>query len=156
MRVYWKGAPPANLTAAARTTVPVKVLPAAHSKRELEAAADKLLSLAGGQITQVGPRADGAGLLVGTSGAAVPAADYAGVPVTMRTDVACACQHRFTETHPPTPVSAFTCLRFVNLDAATDRWAGATTCREPGTRRRASPAAAAVPPKIGSGRAGRS
>ncbi|GGL10480.1 hypothetical protein [Mangrovihabitans endophyticus] len=88
LRVYWKGRPPANLSTTARATVPVRTLSAAYSERELQAAASRLLARAGDRVTMVGPRADGAGLLVGTTGAAIPAAKYAGVPVTLETNVA--------------------------------------------------------------------
>lgn len=83
LRVYWKGRAPANLTALARPTVPVRVLPAAHSERELTAAAARLWAQADDAVTLVGPRADGAGLRVGTAGKTIPAESYAGVPVTL-------------------------------------------------------------------------
>ncbi|MEV6304865.1 hypothetical protein AB0M02_36010 [Actinoplanes sp. NPDC051861] len=87
LRVYWKGAAPAGLSARVRSSVPMRVLPALYSERDLQAAAERLLARAGDQVTMVGPRADGSGLLVGTDGAAIPAARYAGVPVTLETNV---------------------------------------------------------------------
>ena len=80
LRVYWKGAPPAGLPA----DVPLRVLPAAYSKRELRAAAARVLDRDDARVTMVAPRPDGSGLRVGTvGGAAVPAAGWAGVPVTL-------------------------------------------------------------------------
>jgi hypothetical protein len=86
LKVYWKGQAPANLTAIARATVPVRLLPAAHSERELTAAAARLWARADDAVTLVGPRVDGAGLRVGTAGRPIPAS-YAGVPVTVDTSV---------------------------------------------------------------------
>lgn len=87
LRVYWKGRAPANLTAFARGAVPVRLLPAAHSERELTAAAARLWAAADEAVTLVGPRADGSGLRVGTAGRMIPASSYAGVPVTLDTSV---------------------------------------------------------------------
>jgi hypothetical protein len=100
LRVYWKGQPPADLSVTARAAVPMRVLPAAYSKKELKAAQARLLARAGDQVTTVGPRADGAGLLVGTAGAVFPAADYAGVPVTLETGVAPAVGTRANDAAP--------------------------------------------------------
>ncbi len=100
LQVYWKGEPPANLVATARATVATQVLPAAYSQRELTAAADRLRAAAGNKITTVGPRADGAGLLVGTQDGLLGAAALAGVPVTVQTGVAAAPATRWDDTSP--------------------------------------------------------
>lgn len=101
LRVYWKGSAPAGLIAAARSTVPTRVLPAAYSKRELLAAAAKLRDSAGDQITTVGPRADGAGLLVGTQHGLLGAASLAGgVPVTVETGISATPATRWDDTSP--------------------------------------------------------
>ena len=100
LQVYWKGEPPANLVATARATVATQVLPAAYSQRELMVAADRLRAAAGNKITTVGPRADGAGLLVGTQDGLLGAAALAGVPVTVQTGVAAAPATRWDDTSP--------------------------------------------------------
>jgi hypothetical protein len=100
LRVYWKGPAPASLASTARAAVPVRVLPAAYSERELQSAASRLLARAGDQVTMVGPRADGAGLLVGTAGAVIPAAAYAGVPVTLETNVSPVSATRLNDAPP--------------------------------------------------------
>ncbi|MEU7773814.1 hypothetical protein AB0C44_21045 [Micromonospora taraxaci] len=100
LKVYWKGEPPANLVANARATVATQVLPAAYSQRELLAAADRLRAKAGDEITTVGPRADGAGLLVGTQDGLLGATALAGVPVTVQTKVAAAPATRWDDTAP--------------------------------------------------------
>ena len=98
LQVYWKGEPPANLVATARATVATQVLPAAYSQRELMVAADRLRAAAGNKITTVGPRADGAGLLVGTQDGLLGATALAGVPVTVQTRVAAAPATRWDDT----------------------------------------------------------
>ncbi|MEU7848025.1 hypothetical protein AB0B74_12450 [Micromonospora parva] len=100
LQVYWKGEPPANLVANARATVATQVLPAAYSQRELLVAADRLRASAGDKITTVGPRADGAGLLVGTQNGLLGATALAGVPVTVQTGVAAAPATRWDDTAP--------------------------------------------------------
>ncbi|WP_327031753.1 hypothetical protein [Micromonospora ureilytica] len=100
LQVYWKGAPPANLVATARATVATQVLPAAYSQRELVVAADRLRAAAGDKITTVGPRADGAGLLVGTQDGLLGATALAGVPVTVQTGVAAAPATRWDDSPP--------------------------------------------------------
>ncbi|MET8281465.1 hypothetical protein [Micromonospora sp. NPDC005174] len=100
LQVYWKGEPPARLVANARATVATTVLPAAYSQRELMAAADKLRATAGDKITTVGPRADGAGLLVGTQSGLLGATALAGVPVTVQTGVAAAPATRWDDSPP--------------------------------------------------------
>ncbi|MBM0279462.1 chymotrypsin family serine protease [Micromonospora tarensis] len=100
LQVYWKGEPPAQLVANARATVATKVLPAAYSQRELLAAAARLRASAGDKITTVGPRADGAGLLVGTQSGLLGATALAGVPVTVQTGVAAAPATRWDDTTP--------------------------------------------------------
>ncbi|MEU7751947.1 hypothetical protein AB0B57_15260 [Micromonospora sp. NPDC049101] len=100
LQVYWKGEPPAHLVATTRATVATKVLPAPYSQRELVAAADRLLAKVGNQITTVGPRADGAGLLVGTQDGLLGATALAGVPVTVQTGVAAAPATRWDDSPP--------------------------------------------------------
>ncbi|WP_410821463.1 hypothetical protein [Micromonospora sp. 050-3] len=100
LQVYWKGEPPANLVANARATVATQVLPAAYSQRELIVAADRLRAKVGSEITTVGPRADGAGLLVGTQDGLLGATALAGVPVTVQTGVAAAPATRWDDTAP--------------------------------------------------------
>ncbi|SCG56742.1 chymotrypsin family serine protease [Micromonospora rifamycinica] len=100
LQVYWKGEPPADMVAVSRTTVPTRVLPAAYTRRELVAAAAKLRRSAGDKLTTVGPRADGAGLLVGTQNGLPGAASLAGVPVTVQTGVAAAPATRWDDTAP--------------------------------------------------------
>ncbi|WP_089155469.1 hypothetical protein [Micromonospora sp. NBS 11-29] len=100
LQVYWKGTAPAGLLAAARRVVPTRVLPAAYSQRELAVAASRLRAAAGSEITTVGPRADGAGLLVGTQHGLLGAASLAGVPVTVQTGVAAAPATRWDDTTP--------------------------------------------------------
>ncbi|MEU8116275.1 hypothetical protein [Micromonospora sp. NPDC048947] len=100
LQVYWKGEPPASLVATARSTVATTVLPAAYSQRELLAAADRLRAKAGNEITTVGPRADGAGLLVGTQDGLLGATAMAGVPVTVETRVAAAPATRWDDSAP--------------------------------------------------------
>ncbi|MFG2051737.1 hypothetical protein ACGFIW_30440 [Micromonospora sp. NPDC048935] len=100
LQVYWKGEPPAHLVATARATVATKVLSAPYSQRELVAAADRLRAKVGNQITTVGPRADGAGLLVGTQDGLLGATALAGVPVTVQTGVAAAPATRWDDSPP--------------------------------------------------------
>ncbi|WP_327039933.1 S1 family peptidase [Micromonospora ureilytica] len=100
LQVYWKGEPPANLVATTRATVATKVLSAPYSQRELVAAADRLRAKVGNQITTVGPRADGAGLLVGTQDGLLGASALAGVPVTVQTGVAAAPATRWDDSAP--------------------------------------------------------
>jgi hypothetical protein len=87
LKVYWKGQAPAGLVTAAERIAPVSVLPAAYSKVELTAATKRLLAKAGAKVTSVGPRPDGAGLVVGTDQGLAGAAQLAGVAVTVETGV---------------------------------------------------------------------
>ncbi|MEU7589724.1 hypothetical protein AB0A95_25925 [Micromonospora sp. NPDC049230] len=100
LQVYWKGEPPAQLVATARATVATKVLSAPYSQRELLSAAERLRAKVGNQITTVGPRADGAGLLVGTQDGLLGATALAGVPVTVQTGVAAAPATRWDDSPP--------------------------------------------------------
>jgi hypothetical protein len=100
LRVFWKGQAPASLISAARAAVPVSVLPAKYSVRELTAAATRMLAKAGGKITSVGPRPDGAGLLVGTQDGLADAASYADVPVTVETGVSATAGTRWNDSPP--------------------------------------------------------
>jgi hypothetical protein len=90
LKVYWKGHAPAGLIADVRATVPVSVLSAAYSARELSAASARVLAKGGDAVSTVGPRADGSGLLVGTRDGPTTTSsftDYAGVPVTVEQGV---------------------------------------------------------------------
>ncbi|MBO4161695.1 hypothetical protein [Micromonospora antibiotica] len=100
LQVFWKGEAPASLVATSRATVPTEVLPAAYTRRELDVAAAKLRRSAGNKITTVGPRADGAGLLVGTQSGLLGAASMAGVPVTVQTGVSATPATRWDDTAP--------------------------------------------------------
>ncbi|WP_433132289.1 hypothetical protein ACQPWW_12600 [Micromonospora sp. CA-240977] len=100
LQVYWKGEPPANVVAVARSTVATRVLSAPYTQRELMVAADRLRAKAGDKITTVGPRADGAGLLVGTQSGLLGATALAGVPVTVQTGVAAAPATRWDDSPP--------------------------------------------------------
>lgn len=87
LTLYWNGALPATVERAverARREAGVRVLPAAHSERELLAAARRLAAEPG--VTSVGPKVDGSGLRLGYVGSvaaarSVPAIRDAGVAV---------------------------------------------------------------------------
>lgn len=97
LRVYWKGPAPASLITAARATVAVDVLPAAYSEREMRAAAARMLAESGTGIASVGPRADGAGLLVGTQDGLNFAIGDVGIPVTVETGVSASPLSRWND-----------------------------------------------------------
>ena len=100
LRVYWKGQAPASVTDSARD-VRVRVLPAAYSERELQAAAARLLAT--NAFTSVGPNTDGSGLTVGvaaTNALAAPNVTAAGVPVTVQTGVAPRAATRWNDSPP--------------------------------------------------------
>jgi hypothetical protein len=90
LEVYWKGELPAqvaDIVERARRDMDVRVLPAAHSERELLAAAQRLAKEPG--VASVGPKADGSGLTLWYAGdvaiaAALPAIRDAGVAVDLR------------------------------------------------------------------------
>lgn len=119
LRVYWKGDTPEridDLVGRLRRDVPVSVLPAAYSARELESETNRLGRTSGGAITSIAPNVDGSGLTV--SGAAYgltrsKVADSA-VPVTVEAGVT------------PTPASRWD-------DAAP--WLGGAAWRTTGTGR---------------------
>jgi streptogrisin D len=89
--LYFKGAPPAEVTAAvtkARATAPVVVKAAKHSRAELDAATKRILSapaVKGSQVVQaVEASYRGTGLdVVMTTGVTAPTLPAAGVPVTV-------------------------------------------------------------------------
>jgi hypothetical protein len=69
LELYWNGKLPADVERIVddvRRDVGVRVLPAAHSERELLAVARRLASEPG--VTSVGPKADGSGLRLGYAG----------------------------------------------------------------------------------------
>lgn len=79
LRVYWKGAVPANVQSLVATLgrdVPVKVIAAQYSEQEMLAEADQLVH--NGNVTAVSPNADGSGLSVSVREATV--ASLAAVP----------------------------------------------------------------------------
>jgi hypothetical protein len=100
LRVYWKGRPPPDLTARTGSTSPVKVIAAAYSERELERASARLLARSGDQITTVGPRADGAGLIVGVPHGFTSQSIDADVPVTVQTGVTPSPTTRWNDSPP--------------------------------------------------------
>ncbi|MDH2429896.1 hypothetical protein [Sphaerisporangium sp. TRM90804] len=92
LRVYWKGDVPkkiGKLVGELRAGVPVSVLPASYSARELEREGNRLIRKAGSAITSVAAKPDGSGLTVGTAGgfAANSALADAAVPVTVEAGV---------------------------------------------------------------------
>lgn len=100
LRVYWKGQAPAALIASVRTGVPVTVLPARYSKRQLSAAAARVLARFGDRISTVGARPDGAGLLVGVQRSVPGVASHAGVPVSMQVGVSASPASRVDDSPP--------------------------------------------------------
>ncbi|MBW4718275.1 S1 family peptidase [Saccharothrix obliqua] len=82
LRVYWKGVLPpdtADLVTRLRGEVPVSVLPAPYSGRELSAEAARLIGLAG--VTSVAREHDGSGLVVATREEAAWSALSSAVPL---------------------------------------------------------------------------
>jgi trypsin len=87
LALYWRGTLPAEVQRTVeqvRREVVVRVLPAAHSERELLAVAQRLVKEPG--VTGVGPKVDGSGLWLGYAGSvasaeSVPAIRDAGVDV---------------------------------------------------------------------------
>jgi hypothetical protein len=100
LKVYWKGHAPARLITTAQTTAPLTMLPAAYSKVELAAATKRLLAKAADKISTVGPRPDGAGLIVGTQHGLADAAELAGVAVTVQTGVSASPASRWDDSSP--------------------------------------------------------
>ncbi|MEO3814641.1 hypothetical protein ABGB17_37075 [Sphaerisporangium sp. B11E5] len=92
LRVYWKGDTPASiagLVGLLRRDVPVRVLPAAYSARELERETNRLIRTSGGALTSITPNADGSGLTVSGADRGLARAKVAGsaVPVTVEEGV---------------------------------------------------------------------
>jgi hypothetical protein len=82
LRVYWAGkTSPAvtDLLGDLNRTVPVKVLPAAHSHRSLQAEAARLVRQPG--VTSAAPKVDGSGLVLGVRDSARTQALSTSVPV---------------------------------------------------------------------------
>ncbi|MFI8106061.1 hypothetical protein [Streptomyces sp. NPDC086023] len=82
LRLYWKGTLPApvrSLVADIRRSVPVRVLPAAHTERALQAEAARLIRQPG--VLSAAPDADGSGLTVATAGTAAADGLTASVPL---------------------------------------------------------------------------
>lgn len=86
LRLYWKGTLPASIAALVTTVrrdVPVEVLPARHSERELQREVAGIISRPG--VTDVAPDTDGSGLTVTVSGAVTTADSFGvAVPVTVQ------------------------------------------------------------------------
>jgi hypothetical protein len=85
LRVYWKGQPPAaidGLFATLRATVPIRVLPAAYSQKEMLAEANRIAVEPG--VSSVAPNADGTGLSVSLRSTALVAS--AQLNTTMKVD----------------------------------------------------------------------
>ncbi|MFC6084776.1 chymotrypsin family serine protease [Sphaerisporangium aureirubrum] len=105
LRVYWKGDTPASigrLVEGLRRDVPVSVLPAAYSARELEREANHLIRASGGAITAVAPNADGSGLKVSVAagGPALAKIAASAVPVTLEAGVTPALASRWNDSPP--------------------------------------------------------
>lgn len=76
VRLYWKGAVPATVqraVEAGRATVPVQVIPAAHTEAELTDEAQRWID--SGRVTDAYPKADGSGVVI-----EVAQAESAGAP----------------------------------------------------------------------------
>lgn len=72
VRLYWKGSVPSTVRSLAdRQSVPVKILSARYSEREMSAAAQKLVN--SGQFTSASPKADGSGVQATVAGTATAA-----------------------------------------------------------------------------------
>ncbi|MFD2348214.1 hypothetical protein ACFSTC_00635 [Nonomuraea ferruginea] len=92
LRVYWKGDTPeriGDLVGRLRRDVPVSVLPAAYSARELESEMNRLVRASGGAITSIAPNVDGSGLTVSGADHGLTRSKVAGsaVPVTVEAGV---------------------------------------------------------------------
>ncbi|GAA4526567.1 MULTISPECIES: hypothetical protein [Nonomuraea] len=92
LRVYWKGDTPEridDLVGRLRRDVPVSVLPAAYSARELESEMNRLVRASGGAITSIAPNVDGSGLTVSGADHGLTRSKVAGsaVPVTVEAGV---------------------------------------------------------------------
>ncbi|MFF5248135.1 hypothetical protein ACFY3V_27940 [Streptosporangium sp. NPDC000095] len=98
LRVYWKGSTPRSvrdLLGQVRQEVPVSVLSAAYSARELEREMNRLIRTSGDVITAIAPNVDGSGLTVSgadfgltrskVADSAVPVTVEAGVKPTLAT-----------------------------------------------------------------------
>ncbi|MEU9887618.1 hypothetical protein [Sphaerisporangium sp. NPDC051011] len=105
LRVYWKGTTPGAIGALLRELredVPVSVLPAAYSVRELEREMNRLARASGGAITSIAPNADGSGLTasVADRGVTRSALAASAVPVTVEAGVTPAPARRWDDTAP--------------------------------------------------------
>ncbi|MER5319274.1 hypothetical protein [Streptosporangium roseum] len=105
LRVYWKGDTPERIGALVgllRRDVPVSVLPAAYSARELESEMDRLGRTSGGVITSIAPNADGSGLTVSGADYALTRSKVAdsAVPVTVEAGVTPAPASRWNDDAP--------------------------------------------------------
>jgi hypothetical protein len=93
LRLYWKGAQPsgvvAEIAAAAKKGITVTTIPAPYRADELSAEVERLAGtyLKNGRITSVAPKADGSGLEVGASAAAVRGGVKAAIASSMPVDL---------------------------------------------------------------------
>ncbi|MBB2912424.1 hypothetical protein FHS43_003707 [Streptosporangium becharense] len=105
LRVYWKGDTPeriSDLVGRLRRDVPVSILPAAYSARELESEMNRLVRASGDAITSIAPNADGSGLTISSAGHGPNRSKVAdsAVPVTVEAGVTPAPASRWDDTAP--------------------------------------------------------
>ena len=105
LRVYWKGGTPkriGDLVGQLRRDVPVSVLPAAYSARELEREMNRLARKSGDAITSIAANVDGSGLTVSSAdlGLARPKIADAAVPVTLEAGVKPELTSRWDDSPP--------------------------------------------------------
>ncbi|MGJ6967350.1 hypothetical protein ACSDR0_36075 [Streptosporangium sp. G11] len=105
LRVYWKGDTPghiSDLVGRLRRDVPVSVLPAAHSARELESETNRLVRTLGDAITSIAPNADGSGLTLSVAGHGPTLSKIvdSAVPVTVEAGVTPAPASRWNDAAP--------------------------------------------------------
>ncbi|RCG32706.1 hypothetical protein DQ384_04295 [Sphaerisporangium album] len=105
LRVYWKGAVPeriGDLVGRLRRDVPVSVLPAAYSARELESETNRLGRASGSAVTSIAPNPDGSGLTVSGADYGETRSKVAGsaVPVTVEAGVTPAPAARWNDDAP--------------------------------------------------------
>lgn len=105
LRIHWKGAVPgrvADLVTELREDVPVRVLPAAFSARELKRETDRLVRVSAGAFTSITPNVDGSGLTVTGADVRLTRSKVAGsaVSVTVEAGVAPAPASRWNDSPP--------------------------------------------------------
>ncbi|MET8162453.1 hypothetical protein ABZT47_39360 [Sphaerisporangium sp. NPDC005289] len=105
LRVYWKGDTPRridDLIGRLREDVPVSILPAAYSARELEREMNRLARVSAGAITSIAPKVDGSGLSVSGADLGLTRAKVADstVPITIQAGVTPALASRWDDSPP--------------------------------------------------------